>query len=194
VAFTGGVLPGVGLAADHNDPNAINSIFADISLSGADLYDLFGFPADGKTGGEKVVVALTFAPVPKTGVFDTTCFTGSIWTRIPGSLPGSKTSLTGRPLLIASSPFKINISGRRRPRYGFNKKNQAKVNFIDFPGGGFSKVIDTNKVETIESPDKQSIKAYIGGRDDAFFNDLPGFFRLDQLCAAILSRASPAQG
>ena len=47
-------------AADHNDPNAINSIFADISRSGADLYDLFGFPSDDKTGGEKVVVALTF--------------------------------------------------------------------------------------------------------------------------------------
>ena len=30
---------------------------------------------------------------------------------------------------------------------------------------------------TIQTPDGHSIKAYLGGRDDAFFNDLPGFFR-----------------
>jgi hypothetical protein len=70
-AFIGIVIPGMCMAADHNDPNAINSIFADVSLSAADLYDMFGFPSDDKTGGEKVVVALTFAPVPATGVFDT---------------------------------------------------------------------------------------------------------------------------
>ena len=29
--------------ADHNDPNAVNSIFSDIDVSAADLYDLFGF-------------------------------------------------------------------------------------------------------------------------------------------------------
>jgi hypothetical protein len=57
--------------ADHNDPNAVNSIFSDIDVSAADLYDLFGFPSDDTSGGEKVVIALTFAPVPDTGVFDT---------------------------------------------------------------------------------------------------------------------------
>ena len=30
---------------------------------------------------------------------------------------------------------------------------------------------------TCDTPDGHAIKAYIGGRDDAFFNDLPGFFR-----------------
>jgi len=29
--------------ADHNDPNAVNSIFSDVDVSAADLYDLFGF-------------------------------------------------------------------------------------------------------------------------------------------------------
>src|SRR4030095_11726766 len=58
-------------AADHNDPNAVNSIFSDIDVSAADLYDLFGWPSDDTTGGEKVVVALTFAPIPQAGVFDT---------------------------------------------------------------------------------------------------------------------------
>src|SRR5262249_11505338 len=59
LAALGAVGPaGVGRAADHNDPNAINSIFADIPVSAADLYDMFGFPAADKTGGDKVVLAL----------------------------------------------------------------------------------------------------------------------------------------
>jgi hypothetical protein len=56
--------------ADHNDPNAVNSIFSDIDVSAADLYDIFGFPGDDRAGIEKVVIALTFAAVPQTGVFD----------------------------------------------------------------------------------------------------------------------------
>ena len=57
--------------ADHNDPNAVNSIFSDIDVSAADLYDFFGFPSADTDGGEKVVMALTFASVPSAGVFDT---------------------------------------------------------------------------------------------------------------------------
>ena len=56
--------------ADHNDPNAVNSIFSDIDVSAADLYDIFGFPSDDTDGGEKVVIALTFASVPEAGVLD----------------------------------------------------------------------------------------------------------------------------
>jgi hypothetical protein len=36
--------------------------------------------------------------------------------------------------------------------------------------------VETNKSETIEAG-RNTIKVFIGGRDDAFFNDLPGFFR-----------------
>src|SRR5713226_1553255 len=57
--------------ADHNDPNAVNSIFSDIDVSAADLYDIFGFPSDDTTSGESVFIALTFASVPEAGVFDT---------------------------------------------------------------------------------------------------------------------------
>ena len=57
--------------ADHNDPNAVNTIFSDIDVSAADLYDIFGFPSDDTDGGEKVVIALTFAAVPAANVFDT---------------------------------------------------------------------------------------------------------------------------
>jgi hypothetical protein len=53
--------------ADHNDPNAVNSIFSDIDVSAADLYDIFGFPSDDTSPDEKVVIALTFAAVPHTG-------------------------------------------------------------------------------------------------------------------------------
>src|SRR6266849_7731319 len=56
--------------ADHNDPNAVNSIFSDIDVSAADLYDIFGFPSDDVAGGEKVVIALTFASVPEAGTLD----------------------------------------------------------------------------------------------------------------------------
>src|SRR3954470_8902299 len=56
-------------SADHNDPNAINSIFADVPRNGADLYDLFGYPTP-SAGGERVLVALTFAPQPQAGILD----------------------------------------------------------------------------------------------------------------------------
>src|SRR2546426_11597758 len=71
LALSGLLLVGWALAADHNDPNAVNSIFSDIDVSAADLYDLFGFPSDDTAGREKVVIALTFASVPEVGVFDT---------------------------------------------------------------------------------------------------------------------------
>src|SRR5260370_11028745 len=72
LAVAGGILgPPAALASDHNDPNAVNSIFSDVDVSAADLYDIFGFPSNDRAGGEKVVVALTFASVPSAGVFDT---------------------------------------------------------------------------------------------------------------------------
>ena len=32
--------------ADHNDPNAVNTIFSDIDVSAADVYDMFGWPSE----------------------------------------------------------------------------------------------------------------------------------------------------
>ena len=55
--------------ADHNDPNAVNTIFSDIDVSAADVYDMFGYPSETTEGS--VVIALTFASVPEAGVFDT---------------------------------------------------------------------------------------------------------------------------
>jgi len=56
--------------ADHNDPNAVNSIFSDVDVSAADLYDIFGYPSPDTTGGEKVVIALTFSSTPAAGTLD----------------------------------------------------------------------------------------------------------------------------
>ena len=53
--------------ADHNDPNAVNSIFSDIDYSAADLYDLFGFPTN---NGRTALLALTFSSTPKAGELD----------------------------------------------------------------------------------------------------------------------------
>jgi hypothetical protein len=44
--------------ADHNDPNAVNSIFSDIDVSAADLYDIFGFPSGDSSPDEKFLAYL----------------------------------------------------------------------------------------------------------------------------------------
>jgi hypothetical protein len=63
-------LPTAIRGADHNDPKAVNSIFSDIEPNAADLYDFFGWPADDSSGGEKVIMALTFASIPRAGILD----------------------------------------------------------------------------------------------------------------------------
>lgn len=173
------LLSGICSAADHNDPNAINSIFSDIPTNPADLYDLFGFPSDDKTDGEKVVVALTFASIPKAGVFDTDLLYRIHFDPDPRTGPamGEEHSLSA-VLQYAKAVGKKYLDFKpSEVRVTFNRQNQAKIDFIDFPEGSFSKVIQTNTVTPIQSPDGHSIKTFIGGRDDAFFNDLPGFFR-----------------
>jgi hypothetical protein len=58
-----------------------------------------------------------------------------------------------------------------------NTPSQVTLKFIGFPCGDFSKVVDANQATSIQTPDGQTIQVFIGGRDDAFFNDLTGFFR-----------------
>jgi hypothetical protein len=177
--FVGAMLLRYSPAADHNDPNAVNSIFSDIDVSAADLYDIFGWPSDDTTGGEKVVIALTFASIPKTGVFDTDMLYRVLIAPTPRDAPQLEDDAGLEVVLkyfesiknkyVSLTPAEVRVT--------VDKEGRAKVNFIGFPAGGFVKTIDTNKVTTIEAPGGGSIKAYIGGRDDAFFNDLPGFFR-----------------
>jgi Domain of unknown function (DUF4331) len=178
-AFAGVTLLRLAPAADHNDPNAVNSIFSDIDVSAADLYDIFGWPSDDSAGGEKVVIALTFASTPKTGVFDADMLYRILIAPTPRDAPQLKDDDGLEVVLKYFEAIKsryVNLKPAE-VRVTVDKEGRAKINFMGFPSATFVKVIDTNKVTTIDTPGGSSLKAYIGGRDDAFFNDLPGFFR-----------------
>ena len=166
--------------ADHNDPNAVNSIFSDVDVSAADLYDIFGFPSPDTTGGEKVVIALTFSSTPAAGTLDPDMLYRvriAPDTRIQRS-ESEDHSLDG--LLTYIDGIKNNYESILKPfevRVSVDKDQKAHLRFINFTGGSFSEVIATNQSASLTAPDGQTIKVFVGGRDDAFFNDLPGFFR-----------------
>jgi hypothetical protein len=166
--------------ADHNDPNAVNSIFSDIDVSAADLYDIYGFPSEDVSGGEKVVIALTFAAVPGTGLLDSDMLYRiriAPDRRIQRSVK-NEASLEG--LLAYLEDVKQNYLSVLRPaevRVTVDRDNRAIVRFLNFLGANFSATVETNQAKTVQSPAGQSLKVFVGGRDDAFFNDLPGFFR-----------------
>ncbi len=165
--------------ADHNDPNAVNSIFSDIDVSAADVYDMFGYPSDDTEGGEKVVIALTFASVPETGVFDTDMLYRILVAPRPRvAWQDGDWSLDA--LMTYVGAVKEQYLGNFRPaeiRVRVDAGQRARVTFSDFPGGDLELILGTNEVLEIPIPDGPPIKAFLGGRDDAFFNDLPGFFR-----------------
>src|SRR3984957_12444668 len=165
--------------ADHNDPNAVNSIFSDIEVSAADLYDIFGFPSDDRDGGEKVVIALTFAAVPIAGTLDSDLLY-RIRIAPDRRIQRNEDDQSLAGLLRYFDDVKKKYASTLKPaevRVTIDPNNRAMVKFIGFPGGVFSKLIGTNPSLTLQSPGGHPIKIYVGGRDDAFFNDLPGFFR-----------------
>jgi hypothetical protein len=166
--------------ADHNDPNAVNSIFSDIDVSAADVYDMFGFPSPDDGAGESLVVALTFASVPEAGVFDTDMLYRIKLTTQPRVVPPSGEDKSLGTIVDYVDAVKEKYLGDFRPseiRVVVDPSNRARVDFVDFPGGTFSQVVETNEAVTIDAPGGHAIRAFLGGRDDAFFNDLPGFFR-----------------
>ena len=169
-------------AADHNDPNAVNSIFSDIPVSAADLYDLFGFPSDDRAGGEKVVLALTFASVPQAGVLDPDLLYRVRVTTAPRLAPELKQeqSFAAFQRWLAAVEKRYVRLQAPEVRVRADGTGKAKVDFIGFASGGggrFGDTIELNRVVEMATPDGQKIKVFVGGRDDAFFNDLPGFFR-----------------
>lgn len=167
----------VAFAADHNDPNAINGIFHEIKANAADLYDLYGFPTD-SPGHENVVIALTFADLPATGVFDPDLLYRILISPNPRPAP----PLKGQATLDSLSSYFEAVRRKyfhlkpAEVRVTVDENHHAHLRFLGFPGGNFDKVIETNKAEMVDLGGK-SIKVFVGGRDDAFFNDLPGFFR-----------------
>jgi len=164
-------------AADHNDPNSVNSIFSDVPVSAADLYDMFGWPADDKSHGERVVLALTFASVPKAGVFDHDML---YRIRVHADPRVAHNEMRGLDDFLQYA----DAVGRKylqlhpaEVRVTTTPDNKARIKFIGFPGGDFAQTVQMNKSLVLRSPGGKVINVFIGGRDDAFFNDLPGFFR-----------------
>src|SRR5439155_13657942 len=147
------LLSPVSFAADHNDPNAINSIFSGIDANAADLYDLYGFPSDDVVGGEKVVVALTFASVPATGVFDPDLLYRILIAPNPRIAPPLKGDASLEGILKYFEAIKDKYLGLKpsEVRVTVGKDTQAKVELLRFPGGNFSAPVATNKSETIEA-------------------------------------------
>jgi hypothetical protein len=162
-------------AADHNDPNAINSIFGDVPISAADLYDMFGWPTD---DSKNVILALTFAPVPATGVFDTDLlYRIHINPDRRVERPANEGTLTS--LLSYAEAVKEKYTQKKPFEVRVTFKDAGKtaiVDFIGFPSGNFQKTVHVDEIYNIPVAGGQHIRLFVGGRDDAFFNDLPGFF------------------
>jgi hypothetical protein len=164
--------------ADHNDPNAVNSIFSDVDVSAADVYDMFGYPSDAT--GENVVLALTFAAVPDTGVFDTDMLYRLQINPHARSVRPTSEDWSLAALTRYFDAVKDHYLGQREAaeiRVTVDAGGTATVRFTGFPGGDFTRSVPTNEVTPIRTPSGTEITAYLGGRDDAFFNDLTGFFR-----------------
>lgn len=172
------VLPTETPAADHNDPNAVNSIFSDIEPNPADLYDFFGWPADDSSGGERVVMALTFASIPRAGVLDHDLLYRILVAPTPrySPLADPEPTLGTMVKYLRAVTEKYLSLHPAEIRVVPISDTQARIQFTGFVGGNISQNIDLNQVVVINGL-QDAIKVYVGGRDDAFFNDLPGFFR-----------------
>ena len=167
--------------ADHNDPNAVNSIFSDIDVSAADVYDMFGYPSDDRSDGEQVVIALTFASVPTAGVFDTDMLYRLQVTTAAAARVARRTTAASTRCSSYVDAVKDKYLGELRAaemRVTADAERRATVDFLNFPGGSFSVTVD---LDIVGDRDRRrtgsAIRLFLGGRDDAFFNDLPGFFR-----------------
>ncbi|TMC47832.1 MAG: DUF4331 domain-containing protein [Chloroflexi bacterium] len=166
--------------ADHNDPNAVNTIFSDVEPSAADVYDLFGFPSPDVAGGEKVVVALTFASVPEAGTLDADLLYRIHFTAHPRVVAPTATEHSLETILAYIEAVRDRYLGELRSsevRVNVDAGGQGTVQFIGFPGGDFTTTVPTNQVTAVDSSGGHRIQVFLGGRDDAFFNDLTGFFR-----------------
>src|SRR5207249_424814 len=127
-------------SADHNDPNAINSIFADVPRNGADLYDLFGYPTSSGSGSERVLVALTFAPAPQTGVLDPDLLYRVLFApgaRVVAPAAEERSLKTVLDYFEAVRNKYLNVKASE-VRVRVDRTNRAKIDFLDFAGGAIS--------------------------------------------------------
>jgi hypothetical protein len=124
-------------------------------------------------------LALTFASVPRTGIFDPDLLYTIKIDPDPRLVRPSKEDESLEALLRYADAVKDKFLQLRAAevRVKVDAEGRAHVDFIGFPEGSFSRTVATNQVVELKSPVGHRLQLYIGGRDDAFFNDLPGFFR-----------------
>src|SRR6478672_5815647 len=149
--------------ADHNDPNAVNSIFSDIDVSAADVYDLFGYPSPDQSDGERVVIALTFASVPTAGVFDTDMLYRLLVTT-GGRVAWPSNDWSLEALLGYVGAVKDKYLGELRPaevRVRAGADGEARVDFVNFAGGSFSVTVDLDSSVTHKAPDGSAIRLFL---------------------------------
>src|ERR1700693_2405031 len=131
--------------ADHNDPNAVNSIFSDIDYSAADLYDLFGFPTN---GGRTALLALTFASTPKAGELDPDVLYRLLITSHPRVVLPQHKDISLETILGYFEAVKDKYLGEIKTsevRVTVRPDQRALVKFIGFPCDDFSTVLEFNR-------------------------------------------------
>src|SRR5713226_6655403 len=124
--------------ADHNDPNAVNSIFSDIDYSAADLYDLFGFPTNDVRAA---LLALTFASTPKAGELDSDMLYRLLVTSHPRVAFPQHADVSLESVLRYFDALKYKYLGELKTsevRVTVRQDRRALVKFRGFPGGDFS--------------------------------------------------------
>ncbi len=125
------------------------------------------------------MVALTFGAVPRAGTLDPDLLYRVFLApgaRIESGIKDDDglegmlkyfDALKDKYAQLRPSEVRVNVDGQ----------GKARLQFFKLPGGDFNATIDVNQPATLQAPGGFAIKAFVGGRDDAFFNDLPGFFR-----------------
>jgi hypothetical protein len=179
--------------ADHNDPNAVNSIFSDIDVSAADLYDIFGFPSSDMSGGEKVVIALTFAAAPQTGVFDSDMMYRIMIAPDRRLERRGKDDWSLEALLAYLEGVRDKYLSVLKPsevRVTVDHNNRASLRFLNFPGGSFSGGRRNQPAHNPAISRRARYKNLCRRKGRRLLQRSAGLFSVDQLCPAILSRAA----
>jgi hypothetical protein len=135
----------------------------------------------GEAGEEAVVVALTCSSIPETGVFDLDLmYRLQFYTSRSLIRPWSSDDHSLQAMTAYLEGIEDKFFGEFRAaeiRVTPEDGNLVRVEFTGFPGGDLSATVKTNEVVALAAPDGSRIKACFGGREDACFNDLTGFFR-----------------
>jgi hypothetical protein len=119
------------------------------------LYDIFGFPSDDTSRDEKVVIALTFAAVPHTGILDSDMVYRILIApdrRFVRSA-GEDARLEGFLAYLETVKNKyLSVLQPSEVRVTVDRDNRAHIRFLNFPGGSVSAVGATDQSVTLARP------------------------------------------